>query len=80
MFVTVPKPVPNKENVLPSPYEPGVVYNNYGEIVEPWKPVTMYNNYGEPVYMKQSFYNMINRRWRQSLFHRQERKVAPYYF
>lgn len=80
MSVAVPKPVPNNENLVPNPHEPSVVYNNYGEVMEPWKPVAMYNNYGEPVYMTQSFSHMINRCWRQSLYHRQQRKVAPYYF
>jgi len=79
MYVTVPKPLLNKENNLPNPHASGVMYN-YGECLEPWKPVVIYNNYGEPVYMSQSYYYMINRRWRQSLFHRQERKVVPYRF
>jgi hypothetical protein len=80
MFVTVSQPFPNKENVLPGSHALAEMYNNYGEIVEPWKPVIMYNNYGEPIYMKQSFYHAMKRRWHQSLFHRQQRKVAPYHF
>lgn len=74
------QPPLNKENVLPRSYALDEMYNNYGKVLEPWKPVTLYNNYGEPIAMKQPFYHMIKGPWHQSLFHRQQRKVAPYHF
>ncbi|XP_021928256.1 PC-esterase domain-containing protein 1B-like isoform X2 [Zootermopsis nevadensis] len=70
----------NKYGEIVDQWRPDVTYNKYGEIVEPWRPVVMYGNYGEPVYMKQPFYHKLKRCWRQSLFHRQERKFSPYHF
>ncbi|PNF18700.1 hypothetical protein B7P43_G05025 [Cryptotermes secundus] len=77
---SLPHPPVNKENVLPRSHDLYERYNKYGEVLEPWEPVTLYNNYGEPITMKQPFYRMIKRPWHQSLFHRQQRKVAPYHF
>jgi hypothetical protein len=79
MSVAVPKPLPNKENLLPNKDAAGCQLASEQRL-EPWKPVVMYNIYGEPVYLKQPFYHMIHKHWRQSLFHRQGRKVAPYHF
>jgi hypothetical protein len=79
MCVTVPEPVPNKENLLPNKDVAGSVYDDE-QPLEPWKPVVIHNIYGEPIYLKQPFYHMIHKHWRQSLFHRQGRKMAPYHF
>ena len=75
----MPKPLPNKENLFPNRDVVGSMYDSE-QPLEPWKPVVMYNTYGEPINLKQPFYHKIRKPWRQSLFHRQERKMAPYHF